>query len=236
VTRSFLPGILQQQSSPVYVTTPFTATSAGGSSAAGTFTVSTPTGDTIGTNDVVIVAVSLSAARSITTPSGWTVLGPLVVDDTFAYGNKLHFYWCRGTPSTWVFTLSASTTAWAYACDVLRGVIPTTSTPYRSTDGGTAGTDTSAETGTLSGLDTWSDTCLAVAVAGWSDTGGTRPTTWGSAPAGWTNRATATGSTNGYGVVLATSQLSGSSLASATWTMDDTPQNWQTRVLAFSAE
>lgn len=58
------------------ITRPLTATSGGStSSTASSFTVTDP--GAIGTDDVVIVAVSTRRDRTVTTPSGWSVLGPV---------------------------------------------------------------------------------------------------------------------------------------------------------------
>lgn len=214
------------------ITRPLTPTTgAGTGTAVGSFVVTDP--GAIDTNDVVIVAVTSRRDRTITTPTGWNVLGPVQAGNTDNTGNNLYVFWRRGEPSTWTFTLSSSSSGWAWVCDVFRGCI-TSGDPWFST-ATNSGTDASVEVSALSSLPPG---CMAIGVAGYSDSSGAggTPTTYGTDPSGWASTSSFN-SSNQQGALLGYDDLvSGTSVAQATWTLDQAPNNWTSRMLALSPQ
>lgn len=209
------------------ITRPLTATSGGStSSTASSFTVTDP--GAIGTDDVVIVAVSTRRDRTVTTPSGWSVLGPVQAGAVDGTGINLYVFWQRGEPSTWSFSLSASSTGWAWICDVFSGV-DTTGDPWVS-NASADGTDASVDVPALSSLPSG---CTAVAFGAYRDNGAPRPTSWGTDPGGYAS-ITESNFDDSQGVLLAVDDLgSGTSVSAATWTLDVTPNRWAAQVVAL---
>ena len=213
------------------ITRPLSATSgAGQTTLVSSFTVTDP--GAIDTDDVVVVVIATRRDRTVTTPSGWNVLGPFQAGNNDATGSNLYVFWRRGEPTTWSFSLSSSSTGWAWVCDVFRGV-KTTGDPWHSTATGN-GTDATAEVSALSSLPT---ECMAIACIGYSDTSGAggTPTTFGSDPSGWAATAVLTNNKQ-YGALMAYDDLgSATSVSQATWTLDQAPNNWTSRMLALAA-
>lgn len=209
------------------ITRPLTATSGGStSSTASSFTVTDP--GAIGTDDVVIVAVSTRRDRTVTTPSGWSVLGPVQAGAVDGTGINLYVFWQRGEPSTWSFSLSASSTGWAWICDVFSGV-DTTGDPWVS-NASADGTDASVDVPALSSLPSG---CTAVAFGAYRDNVAPRPTSWGTDPGGYAS-ITESNFDDSQGVLLAVDDLgSGTSVSAATWTLDVTPNRWAAQVVAL---
>lgn len=208
------------------ITEPYSPTTgAGGASSVTSFTVTSP--GTVLTDDVVLVMVATRQDRTITTPSGWSVVSHS--QGSGSSGLNLYAFWHRGNPSTFTFSLSVTSTGWAYGCRVFRGV-RTTGTPWDTTGTGT-GSDTTVETPALSSL---AQNCLAVTFGGYADTSAPLPTTFGSAPAGWSTTSEVENNASQYGMFSSVQQLgTADSVASATWTLDATPQSWASRTIAF---
>lgn len=218
------------------VTRPYTATSLGGVTAAASFTVTSP--GTIETNDVVFVWVSSRQDRTVTTPTGWTLItGDPLTLGTGTAGINLYTYWRRGNPATWTFDLSASHAGWCWGCDVYRGV-RTTGDPWAATTGRVESATVNTVNGTITveapGLTGLAGTdYLAVVAGAAADTSVPVMADWGAAPTGYTQIVEVFTGGGGYSLMLAINQLATNNVPESVWTVDTGPQNSAVRTMAL---
>ena len=189
------------------ISRPFAPASFGVLTSASSFTVDDP--GAVGTNDIVIVGVSIREDRTCATPAGgWNLIGTdTIVSGSGASGNRHYTFWCRGEPGTWVFELSSSTAGWAWARDVYSGW-SLTGDPYSYTA-------TKAENASITiEVPAIPDTrpgSWAVAIAGMTDTV-SPPTSFGTG-AGYANQTEAFTGAGTYAVMLASQQLFSTTVA-----------------------
>ena len=192
----------------------------------------------IGANDIVIAVINIRQTNTLSDSSGtWTLIGgaPVTVGSG-NNGSNLYVWWHRGEPSSWGFAVNGTTTSQVVgAVDVIRGAV-TSGNPI-VTSASATGTDGTIETPSLSGL-TGDERCYTAVVWADSSTGGTGvPTSFGSMPSGWTNRAEPHkpgANSNQTALLLAYKDATSSSLASETYTLDATPNSWA--AIAFALD
>ena len=158
-------------------------TASAGDSTSSALTLTLPTGTTAG--DQVLVAASLANSKSVTTPTGYTLLGSYASGTGNSAGKVVVFRRTVVTGDTAVSVSFQGKIAKTVTLAVYRGVHPTNPIDATSTGATAAGTTVvaAAQTATASGDQ-------LVLIAGASGTAGT----W-TAPAGMTTRVQKTGST-----------------------------------------
>lgn len=217
------------------VTFPFTAKSGGGTSIVTEFTVTAPDGDTIGSNDVVIVVAEVRRNLTLAAPdANWKLAATLSAGASDASGFNGYIWLHRGTPSSYLFDIAGgNSTGWAWCSDVARGM-STTATLTALTSWTATGTDGTIETAASSGAGTTDKIVVGLFEAD-SQSAGSVPTTFGTAPTGWTRRAQGFRSSPqqqgcAFGILDADDDA-----ATSTWTFDITPQNWGAITLLLPA-